>query len=108
LSADSGAIADTAEVAAEGGHAMTQQKQEYEIDDIREMKWERVDEDYKGSFEAELEQLIREHLGKPEWSEDYYHIYRILKEVSHRFDEEADQLPSLRGILDEAAEEVEG
>jgi hypothetical protein len=32
----------------------------------------------------------------------------ILKEVSHRFNEEADQFPSLRGILDEAAEEEEG
>ena len=58
--------------------------------------------------EAELEQLIRKHLGNPEWSEDYYYICRILKEVSHRFNEEADQLPSLRGILDEAVEEEEG
>jgi hypothetical protein len=87
---------------------MTQQKREYEIDEIREMERERVDEEYKGNFETELEQLIRKHLGTPEWSEDYYYICRILKQVSHRFNEEADQLPSLRGILDEAAEEVEG
>jgi hypothetical protein len=87
---------------------MTQQKREYEIDEIREMERERVDEEYKGNFEVELEQLIRKHLGNPEWSEDYYYICRILKEVSHRFNEEADQFPSLRGILDEAAEEKEG
>jgi hypothetical protein len=87
---------------------MTQQKREYEIDEIREMERERVDEEYKGNFEVELEQLIRKHLGNPEWSEDYYYICRILKEVSHRFNEEADQFPSLRGILDEAAEEEEG
>jgi hypothetical protein len=53
---------------------MTQQKREYEIDEIREMERERVDEEYKGNFEVELEQLIRKHLGNPEWSEDYYYI----------------------------------
>jgi hypothetical protein len=54
-------------------------------------------------FATELEQLIRKHLGTPQFSDDYDEICRALDEAEARLAWEADVLPSRDPDEDEAA-----
>jgi hypothetical protein len=45
------------------------------------------------TFAQDLDKLIRKHLGKPRWGEDFIEIAAALHEAADRIDERSDRYP---------------